>query len=60
MARTAAVPVSLRLRIERTFPMDKALLTMTKITIAATVLLAGYALLVSLPDLKRYIKISTM
>jgi hypothetical protein len=33
---------------------------MTKVTIAATMLLAGYALLVSLPDLKRYIRISTM
>jgi Family of unknown function (DUF6893) len=34
--------------------------TLTHVVAAAGLLLAGYAFLVSLPDLKRYIKISTM
>jgi len=40
--------------------MNKAILTIAKVTAAATVLLAGYALVASLPDLRRYIRISTM
>jgi hypothetical protein len=40
--------------------MNKAISTIAKVAAAATLLLAGYALVVSLPDLRRYIKISTM
>jgi hypothetical protein len=40
--------------------MNKAILTMAKVAAATTLILAGYALVASLPDLKRYIRISTM
>lgn len=38
----------------------KTALTVTKVVVAATFILAGYVFLTSLPDLRRYIKISTM
>lgn len=40
--------------------MDKALLTFTKVVGAAALLLMGYAFVASLPDMKRYVRISTM
>jgi hypothetical protein len=40
--------------------MNKAVSTIAKMAAAATLLLAGYAIVASLPDLRRYIKISTM
>jgi hypothetical protein len=40
--------------------MDKAVLTFTKVIGTAALLMMGYALISSLPDLKRYIRISTM
>jgi hypothetical protein len=39
---------------------DKALLTFTKVVGAAALLLMGYAFVASLPDMKRYVRISTM
>jgi hypothetical protein len=38
----------------------KAASTMSKVMVAGTLLIAGYALFTSLPDLRRYIRISTM
>lgn len=38
----------------------KTLATMTSIAGTATLLLIGYVFLTSIPDLKRYIRISTM
>ncbi|HEY3618328.1 MAG TPA: hypothetical protein VGK96_16060 [Candidatus Sulfotelmatobacter sp.] len=40
--------------------MRKALTAFTAVAGAATLAFAGYILVVSLPDLKRYIRISTM
>ena len=40
--------------------MKKALTALTTVAGAATLAFAGYVILVSLPDLRRYIKISTM
>lgn len=40
--------------------MRKTASTITAIVGAATLLLAGYSLLAALPDLRRYIRISTM
>ena len=40
--------------------MRKAFTALTTVAGAATLAFAGYVLLVSLPDLKRYIRISTM
>jgi hypothetical protein len=40
--------------------MKKVLTAFTAVAGAATLAFAGYVLLVSLPDLKRYIRISTM
>jgi len=40
--------------------MYKSLLTVTNVVAAAGVLLAGYVIFSSLPDLRRYIRISTM
>jgi hypothetical protein len=39
---------------------DKALLTFTKVIGTAALLFVGYTFIASLPDLKRYIRISTM
>ncbi len=40
--------------------MKKAVNTITTVVGAASLLLAGYVLLTSIPDLRRYIRISTM
>jgi hypothetical protein len=40
--------------------MKRALTVFTAVAGATTLAFAGYVLLVSLPDLKRYIRISTM
>jgi hypothetical protein len=40
--------------------MAKALSVLTKVAGAATLAFAGYIILASLPDLRRYIRISTM
>lgn len=40
--------------------MKKALTTATAVVGVATLAFAGYVLLASLPDLRRYIRISTM
>ena len=40
--------------------MDKTLLTFTKIVGTAALIFVGYALVTSLPDLKRYVRITTM
>lgn len=40
--------------------MNKPVSTITKVVGAASLLLAGYVLLTSLPDLRRYIRISMM
>lgn len=40
--------------------MNKAVSTMAKVAAAATLLLAGCAVVASFPDLRRYVKISTM
>jgi Family of unknown function (DUF6893) len=41
-------------------PMKKAASAITTRLATGTLLLAGYALIASLPDIRRYIKISTM
>jgi hypothetical protein len=40
--------------------MNKAISTIAKVAAVATLILAGYALVASLPDFRRYMKISTM
>ncbi len=40
--------------------MKKTLSTVTKVVGAATLILAGYILISSIPDVGRYIRISTM
>jgi hypothetical protein len=40
--------------------MNKTASTIAKVVAGATLLLAGYVFLASLPDLRRYIKISTI
>ncbi len=40
--------------------MKKTLSTITSVVGVATLLLAGYVFLKSIPDVRRYIKISTM
>jgi len=40
--------------------MNKAILILSRVAVATTVLLAGYAFISSLPDMRRYIRISTM
>jgi hypothetical protein len=40
--------------------MLKSAVTVTYVVFAATLLFGGYALITSFPDLRRYIRISTM
>jgi len=40
--------------------MNKTIATIAKVAAATTLLLAGYALFCSLPDLRRYIRMSSM
>ncbi len=40
--------------------MNKAIFILSRVAAATTLLLAGYAFISSIPDMRRYIRISTM